>query len=97
MSNATKETNAAAVRAGLFDVRRGQAQRAVGSHADTVSCQLLLHHQPVSLMFASQAVSDPELARIDAVIADLPALDAAFAPPVCRHDGSQPREEGAQG
>ncbi|MFM5147694.1 substrate-binding periplasmic protein [Aeromonas rivipollensis] len=60
-------------------------------------CQVLLHQQPVSLMFASQAVSDAELARIDAVIADLPALDAAFAPPVCRLDGSQPREEGTQG
>ena len=60
-------------------------------------CQVLLHQQPVSLMFASQAVSDAELARIDAAIADLPALDAAFAPPVCRLDGSQPREEGTQG
>ena len=45
----------------------------------------------------SQAVSDAALARIDAAIADLPALDAAFAPPVCRLDGSQPREEGTQG
>ena len=58
---------------------------------------MLLHQQPVSLMFASQAVSDAELARIDAAIADLPAPDAAFAPPVCRLDGSQPREAGTQG
>ncbi|MFM7968628.1 hypothetical protein ACF2JD_10550 [Aeromonas sp. A-5] len=30
-----------------------------------IRCQLLLHHQPVSLMFASQAVSDAQLARVN--------------------------------
>jgi ABC-type amino acid transport substrate-binding protein len=61
------------------------------------SCQVLLHQQPVSLMLARETVSEEELARIDAAIATLPPLDTAFAPPECRFDGSQPREEGAQG
>ena len=61
------------------------------------SCQVLLHQQPVSLMLARETVSEEELARIDAAIAALPPLDTAFAPPECRFDGSQPREEGAQG
>lgn len=60
------------------------------------SCQVLLHQQPVSLMLARETVSEEELARIDAAIAALPPLDTAFAPPECRFDGSQPREESTQ-
>ncbi|MGY3868042.1 substrate-binding periplasmic protein [Aeromonas crassostreae] len=63
---------------------------------DFIRCQLLLHQQPVSLMFAREAVSDEELARIDAAIAALPPLDAAFAPPVCRLDGSRARDDVAR-
>ncbi|MCH7373175.1 transporter substrate-binding domain-containing protein [Aeromonas sp. MR16] len=62
-----------------------------------IHCQLLLHRQPVSLMFARDAVSESELARIDAAIADLPAPDAAFAPPVCRFDGSQTPDDDTLG
>lgn len=54
-----------------------------------IGCQLLMHQQPVSLMFAKEALSDAQLARIDAAIGALPAPDAAFAPPSCRFDNTR--------
>ena len=54
-----------------------------------IQCQLLLHRQPVSLIFAKTAISDEALARIDAVIAKLPAPAPPFAPPVCRFDNTR--------
>lgn len=54
-----------------------------------IACQLLLHQLPVSLMFAKEAVSDAQLARIDAAIAALPAPASAFAPPSCRFDNTR--------
>ena len=62
-----------------------------------IHCQLLLHRQPVSLMFARDAVSEPELARIDAAIATLPQPSQAFAPPLCRFDGSQTPDDDTLG
>ncbi|NLR37026.1 substrate-binding periplasmic protein [Aeromonas hydrophila] len=51
-----------------------------------IRCQLLLHHQPVSLMFASSAVTDAQLARVNEVIASLPPPGRDVAPPPCRLD-----------
>lgn len=50
---------------------------------ERVQCQMLVHQQPVSLMFAKAALSDAELARIDAVISALPA-HSALALPDCQ-------------
>lgn len=55
-----------------------------------VQCQVLLHQQPVSLMFAKETVSEGALARIDAAIAALPSPDPALATPPCRLDASLP-------
>lgn len=57
--------------------------------SDAIQCQVLLHQQPVRLMFAKEAVSDEALARIDAAIATLPSPDPAFAPPRCRLDATR--------
>lgn len=54
-----------------------------------IQCQLLMHQQPVSLMFASNALSDAELHRVNEAIAALPAPTPAFAPPLCRFDNTQ--------
>ncbi|MNF13242.1 hypothetical protein D3C80_2150080 [compost metagenome] len=48
-----------------------------------------MHQQPVSLMFASKALSDAELQRVNEAIAALPALEPAFAPPRCRFDNTR--------
>lgn len=56
---------------------------------DFIRCQLLLHRQPVSLMFATEAVSEETFARIDAAIAALPPPDPAFAPPRCHLDATR--------
>ncbi|MFC5707134.1 substrate-binding periplasmic protein [Aeromonas eucrenophila] len=52
-------------------------------------CQLLMHQQPVSLMFASKTLSDAELQRVNEAIAALPAPEPAFAPPRCRFDNTR--------
>lgn len=57
--------------------------------SDAIQCQVLLHQQPVRLMFAKKAVNDEALARIDAAIATLPSPDPAFAPPRCRLDATR--------
>ncbi|WP_410487730.1 substrate-binding periplasmic protein [Aeromonas caviae] len=57
--------------------------------SDGIQCQVLLHQQPVRLMFAKEAVNDEALARIDAAIATLPSPDPAFAPPRCRLDATR--------
>lgn len=57
--------------------------------SDAIQCQVLLHQQPVRLMFAKEAVNDEALARIDAAIATLPSPDPAFAPPRCRLDATR--------
>lgn len=49
-----------------------------------ISCQLLLHHQPVSLMFAKNSIDDQQLARINQAIGKLPEIRGQFAPPTCR-------------
>lgn len=49
-----------------------------------ISCQLLLHHQPVSLMFAKNSVSDAQLLKINEVIHALPKTHGKFSPPSCR-------------
>lgn len=51
-----------------------------------IHCQLLLHHQPVSLMFANSAIDDDTLARVDAAIANLPPASGNPTPPTCRLD-----------
>ena len=51
-----------------------------------IRCQLLLHHQPVSLLFANSAVTDAQLARVNEVIAGLPPPGRDVAPPPCRLD-----------
>ena len=65
-----------------------------------ISCQLLLHHQPVSLMFAKEAVSEAEIARVNEAIATLPPPNIRFAPPPCRfgnpEDEAMPRPASAQ-
>lgn len=57
--------------------------------SNAIQCQVLLHQQPVRLMFAKKAVNDEALARIDAAIATLPSPDPAFAPPRCRLDATR--------
>lgn len=49
-----------------------------------ISCQLLLHHQPVSLMFAKNSVSDAQLLKINEAIHALPKIHGKFSPPSCR-------------
>ncbi|WP_270694032.1 MULTISPECIES: substrate-binding periplasmic protein [unclassified Aeromonas] len=49
-----------------------------------ISCQLLLHHQPVSLMFAKNSVSDAQLLKINQAISALPKPHNKFSPPSCR-------------
>ena len=49
-----------------------------------ISCQLLLHHQPVSLMFAKNSVSDAQLLKINEAIHALPKTHGKFSPPSCR-------------
>lgn len=49
-----------------------------------ISCQLLLHHQPVSLMFAKNSVSDAQLLKINEAIHALPKTHGKFSPPNCR-------------
>lgn len=65
-----------------------------------ISCQLLLHHQPVSLMFAKEAVSEAEIARVNEAIATLPPPNIRFAPPPCRFGNPEgeaiPRPASAQ-
>ncbi|WP_336988205.1 substrate-binding periplasmic protein [Aeromonas hydrophila] len=51
-----------------------------------IRCQLLLHHQPVSLMFANSAVTDAQLTRVNEVIAGLPSPGRDVALPPCRLD-----------
>ncbi|HHQ4521328.1 transporter substrate-binding domain-containing protein [Aeromonas veronii] len=51
-----------------------------------ISCQLLLHHQPVSLMFAKNSVSDAQLLKINKAIEALPKHHSKFSPPSCRLD-----------
>ncbi|WP_439823868.1 substrate-binding periplasmic protein [Aeromonas caviae] len=57
--------------------------------SDAIQCQVLLHQQPVRLMFAKEAVNHEALARIDAAIATLPSPDPAFTPPRCRLDATR--------
>lgn len=54
-----------------------------------VQCQLLMHQQPVSLMFAREAIDDAALARVDAAIAALPAPSPTLATPACRFDNTR--------
>lgn len=54
-----------------------------------VQCQLLMHQQPVSLMFAREAIDDAALARVDAAIAALPAPTPTLATPACRFDNTR--------
>ncbi|MFQ2919011.1 substrate-binding periplasmic protein [Aeromonas allosaccharophila] len=49
-----------------------------------ISCQLLLHHQPVSLMFAKNSVNDAQLLKINEAIHALPKIHGKFSPPSCR-------------
>ena len=49
-----------------------------------ISCQLLLHHQPVSLMFAKNSVNDAQLLKINEAIHALPKTHGKFSPPSCR-------------
>lgn len=49
-----------------------------------ISCQLLLHHQPVSLMFAKNSVSDAQILKINEAIHALPKTHGKFSPPSCR-------------
>lgn len=49
-----------------------------------ISCQLLLHHQPVSLMFAKNSVNDAQLLKINEAIHALPKTHGKFSPPNCR-------------
>ncbi|MCF3097267.1 transporter substrate-binding domain-containing protein [Aeromonas australiensis] len=49
-----------------------------------ISCQLLLHHQPVSLMFAKNSVNDAQLLKINEVIHAMPKTYGKFSPPSCR-------------
>ena len=49
-----------------------------------ISCQLLLHHQPVSLMFAKNSVNDAQLLKINEAINALPKTHGKFSPPSCR-------------
>ncbi|MEV3810769.1 substrate-binding periplasmic protein [Aeromonas allosaccharophila] len=49
-----------------------------------ISCQLLLHHQPVSLMFAKNSLNDAQLLKINEAIQALPKTHGKFSPPNCR-------------
>lgn len=49
-----------------------------------ISCQLLLHHQPVSLMFAKNSVSEAQILKINEAIHALPKPHSKFSPPTCR-------------
>ncbi|MEV3831551.1 transporter substrate-binding domain-containing protein [Aeromonas allosaccharophila] len=49
-----------------------------------ISCQLLLHHQPVSLMFAKNSVNDAQLLKVNEAIHSLPKTHSKFSPPSCR-------------
>ena len=49
--------------------------------SNAIQCQVLLHQQPVRLMFAKKAVNDEALARIDAAIATLPSPDPPLRRP----------------
>ncbi|WP_421342198.1 substrate-binding periplasmic protein [Aeromonas veronii] len=49
-----------------------------------ISCQLLLHHQPVSLMFAKNSVSEEQLLKVNEAIHALPKTHGQFSPPSCR-------------
>lgn len=49
-----------------------------------ISCQLLLHHQPVSLMFAKNSVSEEQLLKVNEAIHALPKPHSKFSPPSCR-------------
>lgn len=49
-----------------------------------ISCQLLLHHQPVSLMFAKNSVSEAQLLKVNEAIHALPKPHSKFSPPTCR-------------
>jgi len=49
-----------------------------------ISCQLLLHHQPVSLMFAKNSVSEAQLLKVNEAIHALPKPHSKFSPPSCR-------------
>lgn len=49
-----------------------------------ISCQLLLHHQPVSLMFAKNSVSEAQLLKVNEAINTLPKPHSKFSPPSCR-------------
>ncbi|MBR7629332.1 transporter substrate-binding domain-containing protein [Aeromonas popoffii] len=51
-----------------------------------IRCQLLLHHQPVSLMFAKESISDEQLTRVNQAITALPKNHGQFSPPTCRLD-----------
>jgi polar amino acid transport system substrate-binding protein len=49
-----------------------------------ISCQLLLHHQPVSLMFAKNSVSEAQLLKVNEAIHTLPNPHSKFSSPSCR-------------
>lgn len=49
-----------------------------------ISCQLLLHHQPVSLMFTKNSVSEEQLLKVNEAINALPKAHDQFPPPLCR-------------
>ncbi|MEH8225547.1 substrate-binding periplasmic protein [Aeromonas veronii] len=49
-----------------------------------ISCQLLLHHQPVSLMFAKNSVSEEQIIKVNEAIHALPKPHNKFSPPRCR-------------
>ncbi|MGL6162987.1 MAG: substrate-binding periplasmic protein, partial [Aeromonas veronii] len=49
-----------------------------------ISCQLLLHHQPVSLMFAKNSVSEEQILKVNEAIHALPKPHNKFSPPRCR-------------
>ncbi|ATL92425.1 ABC transporter substrate-binding protein [Aeromonas sp. CU5] len=49
-----------------------------------ISCQLLLHHQPVSLMFAKNSVSEAQILKVNEAIHTLPKPHSKFSSPTCR-------------
>lgn len=49
-----------------------------------IHCQLLLHHQPVSLMFAKNSVSEEQILKVNEAIHALPKPHNKFSPPSCR-------------
>jgi ABC-type amino acid transport substrate-binding protein len=51
-----------------------------------IRCQLLLHHQPVSLMFAKNSLREEQILKVNQAISALPQTHRQFSPPSCRLD-----------